>query len=75
MQGTTFSNVKDIEAYIPEVRVSQIPFPLLACDISDIDKKFLGWEDPERPFEFYNLLNDAEEFLKDCDDNNSEKKN
>eukprot|EP00586_Coscinodiscus_wailesii_P003443 CAMPEP_0172485718 /NCGR_PEP_ID=MMETSP1066-20121228/13867_1 /TAXON_ID=671091 /ORGANISM="Coscinodiscus wailesii, Strain CCMP2513" /LENGTH=987 /DNA_ID=CAMNT_0013251149 /DNA_START=47 /DNA_END=3010 /DNA_ORIENTATION=- len=64
-EGTTFSNCRDIEAYIPEIRVSQIPFPLLACDISDIDTQFLGWEDPDRSFEFYNLLNDMERFLED----------
>jgi len=64
VEGTSFSNVKDINAYVPEITVKEIPFPLLAFDTSGIDTRFLGWEDLDRPYEYYSLFNDMEAFLK-----------
>lgn len=41
-----FSDVKEIFAYIPQVKIVQGSFPLLVCDVSKLDLELLGWNDP-----------------------------
>ena len=45
--GTNFSMVPgDIfPAYIPQVKVAGIANPLIICDITGIDHRFVGWKD------------------------------
>ena len=42
-----FSENLDIFAYIPQVKVSGALYPVLFCDVSEIDHELIGWEDPE----------------------------
>jgi hypothetical protein len=35
-------------AYIPQLEVPSLGFPLLACNIDDIDVRLIGWKDPNR---------------------------
>ena len=34
------------------------PFPFLICDIDDIDQGLIGWNDPTRSYDYYNLIFD-----------------
>ena len=31
------------QAYIPQISIRAFPYPLLSCDIDDIDERFIGW--------------------------------
>jgi hypothetical protein len=35
-------------AYIPQLEVPNLGFPLLACNIDGIDVRLIGWKDPNR---------------------------
>jgi len=35
-----------------------IEYPLIACDIKDIDKKLIGWSEPSNGYESWNLISD-----------------
>ena len=49
IDGTDFSDVPGeiFEAYVPQVKAKGFNFPLIACDISSIDEKFIGWKDED----------------------------
>lgn len=57
-QNIDFSNVKGIEAYIPQILIGSYAFPLLACNIDDVDQKYIGWNDPGTSYDEYNMLFD-----------------
>lgn len=42
-------------------------YPLLACEIDDIDKEMLDWTDPEHPHAFYDLTKDAKALIRGSD--------
>mmetsp|Transcript_4202 Transcript_4202/g.11628 ORF Transcript_4202/g.11628 Transcript_4202/m.11628 type:complete len:306 (-) Transcript_4202:263-1180(-) len=46
--GTDFSDVPgDIfPAYVPQVEAKRFAHPLVACDVHDLPKRFIGWRDP-----------------------------
>ena len=43
------------------------PYPLIACDSDAVDEELYEWEDPERPFAFYDLTKDAMKLLQGMD--------
>ena len=49
IDGADFSDVPGeiFEAYVPQLKVKGFNFPLIACDISSIDPKFIGWKDED----------------------------
>jgi len=53
-----FTEVKEIRAYIPQVKLYAYPFPLILCDLRDIDTDYIGWTSPRYPHAFYNIVND-----------------
>ena len=60
--GTNFSMVPgDIfPAYIPQVNVKGIAHPLIICDITGIDHRFVGWKDLDSDnFIEHNLFHDV----------------
>jgi len=61
--GQRYSDQKHIQAYIPQVPHRFFPFPLLACDIDDVDVSHIGWTDPLRDHQYYNLNNDVDYLL------------
>jgi len=63
-QGIPLSEVESMTAYIPQISCASSPYPYLACNIDDIEEsdKF-EWEDPLRPYEYYDITKDAEELL------------
>jgi hypothetical protein len=66
-QHINFSDVPSICSYIPEVASPVFSYPLLACNVDNIDKELLEWTDPDRPHSFYDLTKDAEVLLRGTD--------
>ena len=66
-QNIPFSKVPTITTYIPEVESSIFPYPLLACNVDNIDPDLLAWTDPDRPYAYYDLTKDAEVLLRGQD--------
>jgi len=59
----SFSDVRSRSAYIPQVKSTKFPYPLIATDINDIDHELFEWTDPDRPYEFYSIYDDAMKIL------------
>ena len=57
-QKIDFSNVKDIDGYIPQVK-GPYAYPLLACNIDDVDQSLIGWNDPGTSYDKYNMILDV----------------
>ena len=56
--------VESISAYIPQVVSDSIPYPLIACNVDSIkDSDLFEWEDPLRPYEYYDLTKDVKKLL------------
>lgn len=52
-----FSELKDVKVYIPQIYIpSYNVSPYLLCDISCIDRKYIGWEHPEGDHDLNNLI-------------------
>jgi hypothetical protein len=68
--GINFSDVAAITCYIPQIESSVFSYPLLACNLDAIDRKLLGWTDPERPHDFYDITKDAEVLRRGMDMSN-----
>lgn len=62
-QDIPFSDVPAIDSYIPQVSSPLIAFPLILCDIKDIDKHLFNWEDDEHPHSEYDVTGDIAEIL------------
>jgi hypothetical protein len=57
----TFSEMKDLVAYIPQTRVAGSLYPLLFCNVSDLNYDLIGWEDHEDPLkDSHNVIYDIE---------------
>jgi len=66
-QGINFSDVPSINSYVAEVESPMFSYPLLACNIDNIDADLLEWTDPDRSHAFYDLTKDAEVLLRGQD--------
>ena len=66
-QNIPFSSVPSINSYVPEVDSPIFSYPLLACNVDNIDSDLLEWTDPDRPHAFYDLTKDAEVLLRGQD--------
>jgi len=56
-----YENVKEISAYVPQVKIHGFTFPFLLCDTKDINTDHVGWTDPDTSFSdgAHNLSFDA----------------
>ena len=54
-----FTDIPTIDGYIPQVLVGGYEFPFLLCDIDNIGKDLLGWDDPYKSYDFWNLIYDV----------------
>jgi hypothetical protein len=59
VQNVDFSSLGESSAYVPQVKLIGKPFPYLACDIDQLDQNLVGWNDPARSYDFYNLIFDV----------------
>lgn len=66
-QNIPFSQVAARSAYIPQVESPLFSYPLLACDTDEIDEELYDWEDPDRPYDLYDLTKDAHHLLSGVD--------
>ena len=62
-----FDDVKEIDAYIPMMKVKGFSFPFLLCDVHDIDTNYVGWSDVHEGYKRHNLVNDVSAILARLD--------
>jgi len=62
-QGISFYDVRNIAAYVPQVRSPMFSYPLIVCSTRRLDEKLLDWTDPDLDYEYYDLTRDAEHVL------------
>jgi hypothetical protein len=63
-QHIDFSDVKVIDSYIPQVTSPLITYPLLLCNIDDIDPFLFSWQDEEHPHTTYDITRDVASVLE-----------
>lgn len=51
-------HLDEVHGYVPQVRENGFVYPLLACDISNIDENLLDWKDKVRGYGHHSLMND-----------------
>ena len=51
-QGKDYTEVENIQAYIPSISIPTLAYPLLATDISTLEHEHISWTGD---FELYNL--------------------
>ena len=54
-----YSDCPAIDNFIPEVESALFAYPLLLCDISDLDTRLFNWTDPEKKHTYYDITQDA----------------
>jgi len=58
-QELNFSEESDIRAYVPQFRLPGFSYPLIACDLSQMDTKLVGWVDPsDKSYDKHNITHD-----------------
>ena len=62
-QNIPFSDVRAIDSYMPNVSSPLIPYPLLLCNIKDIDTQLFNWKDDDNPHSHYDITNDVASIL------------
>ncbi|KAG5187159.1 hypothetical protein JKP88DRAFT_288252 [Tribonema minus] len=56
-QGISYSDVAQIQAYVPQVSIPTIPHPLLATDLSKLNRDHISWSGD---FDHYNLCSSSD---------------
>merc|ERR1719356_2351180 len=62
-QGIPYSTVKSIRAYIPEVDCGYFAYPLIACNIDDLDNNLIHFKDLDRSYKYYDLSVDLKRIV------------
>lgn len=52
---------------MPQIALPQFEYPLIACDVSEIDQEFIGWEDTVHGMDAHNLIYDIPELAESKD--------
>ena len=52
---------------MPQVMTTLFSYPLICCDSDEIDEELYDWEDPDRPYSWYDLTKDAKLLLAGMD--------
>ena len=61
-QGIDFSSAKlheELHGYIPQAKVEGFVYPLLACDVTEIDDDIISWKDPNGGYVPHSLVEDV----------------
>lgn len=58
-QKIDYSNVDEISAYVPQIRIRAFPWPLLCCDVNEFPDTLIGWTDPHNNYDIHNLIYDV----------------
>jgi hypothetical protein len=56
-----------IFAYVPQIALPQFQYPMIACDVSEIDQNLIGWEDTVHGMDAHNLIYDIPELAESKD--------
>lgn len=59
-----FSDVLEINAYVPQQVVPGYIFPFLLCDVDEVDHTLIGWADPYSSYDSHNIIFDVPKILK-----------
>lgn len=59
-----FSEISVIDSYVPQLKSVQYTYPLIACNIDNIDESLMSWKDPSKSYDYYNLTKDIEEIFR-----------
>ena len=62
--GQRYSDQKSISCYIPLIKNQNFEYPLIACDVDEIEKSNICWADPVKPFSTYSLARDIKHIQK-----------
>ena len=55
-----FHSVAEISAYVPQFKIGAFQYPVLACNVDNFVKTWIGWTDPSSPsYDFHNLIFDV----------------
>jgi len=54
-----FQDVKEIAAYVPQVKIPGFIFPFLLCDTDNMNEDQIGWSDPQEGYKNHNLIEDV----------------
>lgn len=57
--GSKFSDQPNIRVYVPQAPHPLLSYPLIACNIDDLETNRLGWVDRLRPYQYYSLQHDV----------------
>jgi len=68
--GECFCDQAKINAYVPSVVHKDFMYPLLACDVQEMDNQHIGWVDPLRSHSYYNLARDVDAIKSSIAGNN-----
>ena len=58
-QCIDFSCINEIYGFVPQMVGKGFQFPLLACDIDDINSDLIHWSDHKRGFDYWNVIYDV----------------
>lgn len=58
-QCIDFSSNTEIYGFVPQIRLTGSPFPILACDIDEIYQGLVGWNDSTQSYDHHNMLFDV----------------
>ncbi|CAJ1934872.1 unnamed protein product [Cylindrotheca closterium] len=58
-----FSTLDEIVGYIPQISSELFSFPLIACISEEVDPELYEWNDPDKPYVYYDLTEDARKLL------------
>ena len=53
-----FSNIAELYAYVPQVKIGGFDYPFLLCDVDKIDDGYVGWNDPYNGYDHHNMIFD-----------------
>lgn len=55
-----FHNVAEISAYVPQFKIGAFQYPVLACNVDNFVKTWIGWTDPTAPsYDQHNVIFDV----------------
>ncbi|KAL3940561.1 MAG: hypothetical protein SGBAC_004917 [Bacillariaceae sp.] len=63
-QQISYSALDVKVGYIPTISSDVFSFPLIACISEEVDPELFDWKDPDKPYLYYDLSEDANELLE-----------
>mmetsp|Transcript_40564 Transcript_40564/g.62421 ORF Transcript_40564/g.62421 Transcript_40564/m.62421 type:complete len:1082 (-) Transcript_40564:80-3325(-) len=58
-----YSTLQSIDSYVPQKKSPLFAYPLLLCDLKDIDPNLFSWRDPDKPHSEYSIFEDIKDII------------